>query len=118
MHMHWVTSVEYVSEYKLLIGFDDGSTKLVDLRPHLYGEIFEPLKDIKFFRKARFDPEIETVTWENEADFAPEFLYEIGEDVTAIPGKVRKLRTRRVASHLRNRRVAGSRLRAAQTAKR
>jgi hypothetical protein len=76
--MHWVTSVEYVSGYKLRLGFDDGSMRVVDLAPHLDGEIFEPLKDLRVFRTAKLNPDLDTVVWENGADMAPEFLYEIG----------------------------------------
>jgi len=44
--MHVVRNVTYVSDYKLLLSFDDGSIRLVDLAEELDGEIFEPLKDI------------------------------------------------------------------------
>lgn len=76
--MHWVTSVEYVSGYKLRLGFDDGSVRLADLALHLDGEMFEPLKDQQLFRTARLNPDLDTVVWANGADMAPEFLYEIG----------------------------------------
>jgi hypothetical protein len=76
--MHWVTSVEYVSGYKLRLGFDDASVRVVDLAQHLDGEIFEPLKDLRVFRTAKLNPDLDTVVWENGADMAPEFFYEIG----------------------------------------
>jgi len=44
--MHFVKNAKYVSEYKLLLSFEDQSVRLVDLEPHLDGEIFELLKDI------------------------------------------------------------------------
>ncbi|MGH8728468.1 MAG: DUF2442 domain-containing protein [Burkholderiales bacterium] len=37
--------------------------------------MFEPLKDKQLFAQATIDPELETVTWPNGPDFAPEFLY-------------------------------------------
>jgi len=43
----------------------------------LYGEIFEPLKDIKIFRSFKIHPELKVLTWENGVDFAPEFVYEM-----------------------------------------
>ena len=76
--MHWVTSVEYVSGYKLRLGFDDGSVRVVDLAQHLEGEIFEPLKNQQLFRTAKLNPDIDTVVWEYGADMAPEFLFQIG----------------------------------------
>jgi len=76
--MRWVTSVEYVSGYKLRLGFNNGSVKLVDLAEHLDGEVFEPLRDLRLFKTARLNPDLDTVVWDNGADMAPEFLYEIG----------------------------------------
>ena len=49
------------------------------MRPHLDGEIFQPLKDVAFFRTVRVDPDLDTIFWDNGADMSPEFLYEIGE---------------------------------------
>lgn len=76
--MHFVKDAHYLSEYKLLLTFKNGVTKLVDLESHLDGEIFEPLKDIDYFRTVRVDPDIETIVWNNGADVSPDFLYEIG----------------------------------------
>jgi hypothetical protein len=76
--MRWVTAVEYVDGYQLRVRFNDGAVKLVDLAAHLTGEVFEPLKDLRVFRTARLNPDLDTVVWENGADMAPEFLYEIG----------------------------------------
>ncbi|MEW6003338.1 MAG: DUF2442 domain-containing protein [Nitrospirota bacterium] len=82
--MHFVRNVSYVSEYKLLLTFEDGSIKLVDLEPHLEGEIFQPLKDINYFKTVRVNPDVDTIVWENGADMSPEFLYEIGADVADV----------------------------------
>jgi hypothetical protein len=58
--------------------FEDGSLRVVDLAGHLGGEVFEPLKDLRLFQTARLNPDLDTVVWDNGADMAPEFLYEIG----------------------------------------
>lgn len=79
--MHFVKNVSYISDYKLLLSFEDGSTKLVDLEPHLDGEIFEPLKDIDYFKRVRLNPDLDTIAWDNGADMSPDFLYEIGQPV-------------------------------------
>lgn len=76
--MHFVKRVEYVSGYKLLLTFEDGSMRLADLEPHLEGEIFEPLKEIDYFKSARVNSELDTIVWDNGADMSPDFLYEIG----------------------------------------
>lgn len=79
--MHFVKDVNYVSEHKLAITFEDGITKLVDLEPYLDGEIFEPLKDVSYFKTVRLDSELDTIVWENGADVSPDFLYEIGVSI-------------------------------------
>lgn len=79
--MHFVRSAEYAGDYKLRLGFEDGSVKLVDLGPHLDGEIFEPLRERGYFRSFKVSEDLDTVAWDNGADFSPDFLYEIGEVV-------------------------------------
>jgi len=73
-----VTEATYLGAYKLKIRFDNGEIKAVDLEPHLDGPIFEPLKDPKFFKTFYVNRDIDTVVWANNADFSPDFLYEIG----------------------------------------
>ena len=84
--MHYITEAEYEAGYRLVLTFEDGSRRRVDLAPHLDGEMFEPLRDIKRFQTARLNADIDTVVWDNGADMSPDFLYEISEpvdDVTA-----------------------------------
>jgi len=76
--MHYVTDVSYLEDYKLRVFFEDGTSKVVDLRPYLDGPVFEPLKNPDFFRQVCVNPDIDTIVWPNVADVAPEFLYEIG----------------------------------------
>lgn len=79
--MHFVKEVAYVSDYKLLLSFEDGSVRLVDLADELDSEIFEPLKDINNFKKVRVNPDLDTIVWENGADMCPDFLYKVGVEV-------------------------------------
>ena len=80
--MHIIRNVIHVSEYKLLLSFDDGVERLVDLAEELDGEIFEPLKNIDYFKEVRVNPDLATIVWENGADMCPDFLYKIGAPVT------------------------------------
>ncbi len=80
--MHWVKDASYVEGYKLRIQFENDEIKLVDLGDHLDGGIFEPLKDISYFKSFEVNRDIDTVVWPNEADFSPDFLYEIGETIS------------------------------------
>ena len=56
--------------------FNNGERRIVDLSQSLNGKVFEPLKNIGYFK--RFSIKFNTIEWENGADFAPEYLYEIG----------------------------------------
>jgi hypothetical protein len=80
--MHYVTEAIYVSDYKIKVRFENEVVKIVDLGPHLDGPIFEPLTDITYFSSFKVNPDIDTVTWPNGADFSPEFLYEIGQSIS------------------------------------
>jgi hypothetical protein len=80
--MHFVRKATYAGDYRLLITFEDGDERLVDLKPHLTGEVFEPLKDLEYFQRFRVNEDLDTVVWENGADISPDFLYEIGRPVT------------------------------------
>ena len=74
-----VIEAQYLENYKLNLKFNNNEIKQVNLKDELYGEIFEPLKDIKNFKN--FFISHNTVEWNNGADFAPEFLYKIGQEV-------------------------------------
>lgn len=71
-----VTKAEYLDSYRIMLLFNNGEKRIVDLSQSLNGEVFAPLKDIGFFK--RFSIKFNTIEWENGADFAPEYLYEIG----------------------------------------
>lgn len=63
--------------YEVNLRFADGLAADVDLSYLLdYGGVFEPLRDIEFFRKLTIDEGGNTVMWPNEADIAPETLYD------------------------------------------
>jgi hypothetical protein len=70
-----VVEVKALPGYKLWLRFQDGVTGLVDLSAELWGPMFEPLKDPGFFERVSLNQDLDTVTWPNGADFAPEFLY-------------------------------------------
>ena len=80
MFLH-VTHVLYLKDYQLRLGFNDGKVKELDLKDELYGEVFEPLKDVVLFKKVYVNQDTGTIEWPNGADFAPEFLYQAGQEV-------------------------------------
>lgn len=72
-----LVNAKYSVEYRVWLQFEDGSQGEVDLKDELWGEIFEPLQNKEFFKAVRFDPDLNTITWDNGADFSPEFLYQL-----------------------------------------
>lgn len=71
-----ITDAKYKSNYTIELTFSNGETGSVDLEDTIkndYRQIFQPLRNIDFFKS--FKLELDTVVWENEADFAPEFLF-------------------------------------------
>jgi hypothetical protein len=79
--MHWITDMSYLEDYKLKLKFENNEYRVVDLRHHLQGKIFEPLKNPSYFRSVTLNKDIDTIVWPNDADFSPDFLYEIGQPV-------------------------------------
>ena len=72
-----VTAARHVSEYRLRLTFSDGTEKTVDFSKWLHGPVFEPLRDLRDFKK--FFLSGGTVCWANGADIAPETLHEAAD---------------------------------------
>ena len=74
-----VTAAQYEGDYRILLTFNNGKTRLVDLEKTIFNDhrkVFEPLREKSYFAGLKI--EFNTITWPNEADFAPEFLFELG----------------------------------------
>jgi len=69
-----VIDATYIKDYIIEVEFDNGYKNIVDCKRYIDGPIFEPLKDINYFKKFIVDGW--TVSWPNGADIAPETLYE------------------------------------------
>ena len=72
---YFVKEAKYLDKYKIWIKFEDGKSAEIDFSNEFDGPVFEPLKDIDFFKK--FIIEGHTIQWENGADMSPEYLYEL-----------------------------------------
>jgi hypothetical protein len=83
-----VLLAEYRGAFRIRLVFNDGSEGTVSFRRWLKGPIFEPLKDLDYFR--RFFVDGGTVTWPNGADVAPETLYKAVVGVGSSRRRVRK----------------------------
>jgi len=72
-----VIDVEYLNDFTMKLEFNDGKIKTIDFLPLLKGTIYEPLKNRDNF--IQFGLTDWTLEWYNGADFAPEYLYEMGK---------------------------------------
>jgi hypothetical protein len=79
-YMPSVITAVYNNNFLLDLEFDNGEQKTVDFSVYLSGEIFEPLKDLNYFKKFFVDGT--TVSWPNGADIAPETLYRDGVNIS------------------------------------
>ncbi len=71
-----VIDAKHEHDFVIHLKFSDGTEGEVDLEEELYGEVFQPLVDLDYFKQFTVHPELHTLTWPNGADFAPEFLFE------------------------------------------
>jgi hypothetical protein len=55
---------------------------LTQSKKPMKGEIFEPLRDIDYFKTVQVNTDIDTIVWANGADISLDFLYAIGERTT------------------------------------
>ena len=68
-----VKDVAVGNNYQLILTFENGEIRQLDMNPYLDKGIFKELRDLEIFNtvKVSFD----TIEWANEADLDPEFLY-------------------------------------------
>jgi len=71
-----ISQAEYLENYRIKLIFNNGEIKTVDLQNELNGSVYKPLCQLDYFQN--FKLKYNTIEWANGADFAPEYLYEIG----------------------------------------
>ena len=70
-----IVKAKYINDYKIELSFNDGRVGIADLKEALYGNAFKPLINKKLFANFKLDDELKTITWDNNIDLAPEYLY-------------------------------------------
>jgi len=71
-----ITDVEIVEDRTVELTFADGSTRIVDLTPHLWGPVFDAIaKDDALFAQVAVDPELGTIGWPTGAHLDPDVLH-------------------------------------------
>jgi hypothetical protein len=68
-----VVEAKYRGAFRIYLVFNDRTKGTIDFRRWLKGPVFQPLKDLDYFR--RFFVDGGSVGWPNGADIAPETLY-------------------------------------------
>ena len=77
-----VKKVQPESDYMLLLTFENGEKRLFDMKPYLDLGIFRELRDITLFNSVHVS--FNSVTWDNQADFDPEALFEGGLTISTL----------------------------------
>ena len=69
-----IQATEPLEGFRVRLGFEDGTQKVIDLEPYLHGPIFEPMRsDPTVFRSMKVEGG--TIAWDNGADIDPDVLY-------------------------------------------
>jgi hypothetical protein len=71
-----VTKVAVIGDRTVHLWFSDGSERVVDLTPFLWGPVFETIATSdEAFSQVRVDAEAGTIVWPNGADLDPDVLH-------------------------------------------
>jgi hypothetical protein len=69
-----VRSVTPLDSFRVLVVFDNGSEREIDLEPYLHGPVFDPIRsDPRMFSSMKIEGG--TIAWPNGADIDPDVLY-------------------------------------------
>ncbi|MCC3359165.1 DUF2442 domain-containing protein [Bacillus sp. REN16] len=79
----------------LLIEFDNGIRKLVDINPQMEG-VLQKLKDQEFFEQVYVDPELHTISWPGELDLDPDNLYIEGISIKVAHNLAKAIKTKTI----------------------
>lgn len=65
--------VKVLDNYELLIRFQNGEKKIFDVKPLLSMPLYQPLKNIAFFKTAKADGMC--IYWDDCIDLCPDMVY-------------------------------------------
>ena len=76
-----IIEVKPLNNYQLYLKFEDNQEGIINLEEIIkFVGIFQPLKDLDFFKTVKINPDWGTIYWENGADLDPDVLYSIITD--------------------------------------
>ncbi|MBE5228776.1 MAG: DUF2442 domain-containing protein [Microcystis aeruginosa PMC 728.11] len=71
-----IIEVKHLNNYQLYLKFEDNQEGIINLEEIIeFVGIFQPLKDLDFFKTVKINPDWGTIYWENGADLDPDVLY-------------------------------------------
>jgi len=73
MESHYPINVKPLPNHQLFLTFDNGESRLFDLRPYLTISFFAPLQKPDVFQSVRISPI--SVEWDGGIDICPDELY-------------------------------------------
>jgi len=68
-----VKDVKPTDDYKLVLTFTNGETKIFDVTPYLDKGFFKQLRDKNYFNTVK--PFMDSIQWKNGQDLCPDTLY-------------------------------------------
>lgn len=70
-----ITHLEALADRLLLLRFNDGTDKLVDVKPFIGTDVLtSPLADAAYFQQVRICENGRGIFWPNEYDMCPDYL--------------------------------------------
>ena len=82
--VHRVKSFALAGDYRIHLEFEDGTSRTIDFRPVLEGDLYGPLRDPAVFSAVSLDRDAHTLVWPNGADFDPATLHDWPEHEAAM----------------------------------
>lgn len=77
--MREVKKVEVLSDYRLLLTFDNKEKRIKDMKPYLNKGVFKKLKEKDFFNKVRIC--YGSISWGDQIDMCADSLYDTSENI-------------------------------------
>ena len=77
--MREIKEVQVLSDYRLLLTFDNNEKRIKDMKPYLNKGVFQKLKDMEFFNQVKVL--FGTISWGEQIDMCADSLYDSSEKV-------------------------------------
>ena len=82
-----IIAVHPMAEYRVLLEFEDGTVRLLDVKPWMDGEWYIHLRDKKYFSQVRPHSLSGAIMWPEGQDIAPEDILEFGKRIYELESR-------------------------------